>query len=96
MNLIEGAEAAKAWRPHHRHPPEHLDVSTTEGKWKGTVGVAEHLGSDTFIHIHGGAGCDPMTVRAGGEVGCASWRHVYLTPQEHNLHRFDAQGLRIA
>ena len=24
----------------------------TAGEWKGTVGVAEHLGSDTFLHVH--------------------------------------------
>jgi multiple sugar transport system ATP-binding protein len=37
-----------------------------------------------------------MTVRAGGEVDVRHGDVVYLTPQEHNLHRFDAQGLRIA
>jgi multiple sugar transport system ATP-binding protein len=36
-----------------------------------------------------------MTVRAGGESRCCTGDTVYLTPQEHNLHRFDAQGLRI-
>jgi multiple sugar transport system ATP-binding protein len=51
MNLIEGAAAAEHGRNFHRHPARALDVSTTEGKWKGTVGVAEHLGSDTFIHM---------------------------------------------
>ena len=48
--------------------PEHTEISTTEGLWKGTVGVAEHLGSDTFIHIHGIDGCYPMTVRTSGDV----------------------------
>ena len=33
--------------------PEHIGVSTTRrGDWKGTVGVAEHLGADTFLHVH--------------------------------------------
>jgi multiple sugar transport system ATP-binding protein len=45
MNLIEGAEAAK----HGAHTigvrPEHLSVG--DGPWEGTVGVSEHLGSDT-------------------------------------------------
>ena len=27
--------------------PEHIDISTTSGKWQGTVGISEHLGSDT-------------------------------------------------
>ncbi|UWQ94607.1 ABC transporter ATP-binding protein [Rhodobacteraceae bacterium M385] len=96
MNLIEGAAAAE----HGVHTigirPEHIDVSMTEGKWQGTVGVAEHLGSDTFIHIHGIEGCDPMTVRADGEMSVKHGDTVYLTPQDKHLHRFGADGLRIA
>jgi len=95
MNLIEGAEAAK----HNAHTigirPEHVAVSATEGLWQGTVGVAEHLGSDTFIHIHGVAGCDPMTVRAAGNVSFKHGDPVFLTPDLTQLHKFDAQGLRI-
>lgn len=94
MNLIEGAEAAK----YNAHTigirPEHIAVSTSEGTWKGRVGVAEHLGSDTFIHIHDIPGCDPMTVRAGGEVTVRHGDTVYLTPDPSQIHRFDAQGLR--
>ncbi len=95
MNLIEGAEAQK----HGAHTigirPEHVDVSKTEGLWQGTVGVAEHLGSDTFIHIHGVPGCDPVTVRAAGDVSVKHGDTVYLTPNESLLHKFDAEGLRI-
>ncbi len=56
-------------------------MSKTEGDWKGTVGVAEHLGSDTFMHIHGIPGCDPLTVRAGGEVDVRHGDTVHLTPR---------------
>ncbi|WP_224815525.1 ABC transporter ATP-binding protein [Hasllibacter sp. MH4015] len=96
MNLIDGAAAAEHDATTIGIRPEHLDVSTTDGKWQGKVGVAEHLGSDTFIHIHGIPGCDPMTVRAGGEVSVKHGDTVYLTPQLQHLHRFDAEGLRIA
>ena len=96
MNLIEGDAAAEHDAQTIGIRPEHLDVSTTEGKWQGTVGVAEHLGSDTFIHIHGIPGCDPMTVRAGGEVSVRHGDTVYLTPQDQHIHRFNAEGLRIA
>ena len=95
MNLIEGAEAAKHNVQTIGIRPEHIEVSTTEGLWQGTVGVAEHLGSDTFIHIHGIPGCDPMTVRAGGEVHVNHGDTVYLTPQSQHMHKFDAQGLRV-
>ena len=52
MNLIEGAPAAKQGAKTIGIRPEHLAVSTTSGEWKATVGVAEHLGSDTFLHVH--------------------------------------------
>jgi multiple sugar transport system ATP-binding protein len=95
MNLLEGPEAAK----HNVHTigirPEHIDMSRTEGAWKGTVGVAEHLGSDTFMHIHGIPGCDPMTVRVGGEVDIKHGDTVYLTPNPSHIHKFGADGLRI-
>ncbi|MFG5383553.1 ABC transporter ATP-binding protein [Yoonia sp. R2-816] len=96
MNFIEGPEAAS----HNAHTigirPEHIEVSTTAGHWEGTVGVAERLGSDTFIHIHGVPGCDPMTVRAGGDVAVKHGDTVYLTPDATQIHKFDAEGLRIA
>ena len=98
MNLISGFEAEK----HNAHTigirPEHIDISTKpkDGSWEGTVGVAEHLGSDTFIHIHGVPGSDPMTVRAGGDVEVKHGDTVYLTPQSEHIHAFDNSGLRIA
>ncbi|MEM1377891.1 MAG: ABC transporter ATP-binding protein [Pseudomonadota bacterium] len=97
MNFIEGEEAGR----HGGHSigvrPEHMDVSTKakKGAWQGTVGVAEHLGSDTFIHVHGIDGCDPLTVRAGGEMGVSHGDTVYLTPEAGQVHKFDDNGLRI-
>jgi len=100
MNLLEGSEANK----HDAHTigvrPEHIKISKTEPKgksaWKGTVGVAEHLGSDTFVHIHGIEGCDPITVRASGDVAVEHGDTVYLTPDPKLIHKFDAQGLRVS
>ncbi|MBY6162740.1 ABC transporter ATP-binding protein [Mameliella alba] len=95
MNFIEGAEAAK----HGAHTigirPEHIEVGN-EGPWKGVVGVAEHLGSDTFFHIHDTGLADPLTVRASGEVDFSHGDTIHLTPREDMIHKFDAQGLRIA
>ena len=74
MNFIEGAEAAK----HNAHTigvrPEHITVSASEGLWSGVVGVSEHLGSDTFFHIHETGLGNSITVRADGEVGFGLWR----------------------
>jgi len=95
MNLIEGPEAAK----HDAHTigirPEHLSVAADGGPWSGVVGVSEHLGSDTFLHIHDTGLGDMITVRTGGEVNFRHGDRVSLTPRMDVLHRFDANGLRI-
>ncbi|WP_417601321.1 ABC transporter ATP-binding protein [Pararhodobacter oceanensis] len=95
MNLVEGTEAAKHNAATIGVRPEHIDISTTEGLWQGTVGVAEHLGSDTFLHVHGVPGCDPVTVRIAGDVALNHGDTVHLTPRADQIHKFDAQGLRI-
>ncbi len=95
MNFIEGAEAEK----HGAHTigirPEHIEVSGSEGPWQGVVGVAEHLGSDTFFHIHESGLADPLTVRASGEVSFRHGDRIYMTPREDRMHKFDAQGMRV-
>ncbi|WP_298499058.1 ABC transporter ATP-binding protein [uncultured Maritimibacter sp.] len=96
MNLIEGAEATKHDAQTIGVRPEHLVASTTEGDWKGKVVVSEHLGSDTFLHVEGTGLAELMTVRVGGEFNVNHGDTVYLTPMADKIHRFDAQGLRIA
>ena len=95
MNFVEGPEAAK----HGAHTigirPEHIDVAEAEGDWQGRVGVAEHLGSDTFFHIHETGLAETITVRAPGEVSFGHGDRIALRPREDQVHKFDAQGLRI-
>ncbi|MDP7149872.1 MAG: ABC transporter ATP-binding protein [Paracoccaceae bacterium] len=95
MNIFSGpaAEALGAHTVGIR--PEHTDVSMTEGTWKGTVGVAEHLGSDTFIHVHDTGLADMVTVRISGDISVKHGDTIYLTPQADQLHKFDAQGMRV-
>ena len=96
MNFVEGDEAAK----HSAHTigvrPEHIDVSSDSGTWSGVVGVSEHLGSDTFFHIHDTGLADILTVRASGEVDLSHGDKIFLTPQADKIHKFDAQGLRLS
>ncbi|OAN75255.1 sugar ABC transporter ATP-binding protein [Sulfitobacter sp. EhC04] len=96
MNLITGEEAAK----HDAHTigirPEHIDVVESGGTWQGTVGVAEHLGSDTFFHIHNTGLADTLTVRAIGDVSLTHGDKIHLAPRADEIHRFDTAGLRIA
>ncbi|WP_116598464.1 ABC transporter ATP-binding protein [Primorskyibacter marinus] len=95
MNLIEGPEAAKHSATTIGVRPEHFEVSTQSGEWKGTVGVSEHLGSDTFFHVNIDGFAEPLTVRAGGEVDLHYGDTIYLTPQADQIHTFDAKGLRV-
>ncbi len=93
MNFITGPRAAG----HGAHTigirPEHL-VLSGEGGWSGRVGVAEHLGSDTFLHVHV-EGLDPLTVRVPGEAGLRHGDTVRLSPMPEHLHRFDENGLAL-
>jgi multiple sugar transport system ATP-binding protein len=95
MNLIEGAEARKHGAETIGIRPEHMQVSRTEGLWKGVVGVAEHLGSDTFIHVHETGMMDMMTVRIAGDIAARHGDTIYLSPDMDKMHRFDAQGMRL-
>jgi multiple sugar transport system ATP-binding protein len=96
MNLIKGPEAAKHGATTIGVRPEHLAVSQESGSWKGTVGVSEHLGSDTFLHVAVDGFPDTITVRAGGEVDFHYGDTIYLTPAPDHIHKFDDKGLRIA
>ncbi|WP_172329621.1 ATP-binding cassette domain-containing protein [Mangrovicoccus sp. HB161399] len=95
MNFIEGQTA----EAHGAHTigirPEHIEVSATEGMWQGRVAVSEHLGSDSFFHVHDTGLADVITVRASGEIGFRHGDTIFLTPREDQLHRFGADGLRM-
>ncbi|MAM25154.1 MAG: sugar ABC transporter ATP-binding protein [Rhodobacteraceae bacterium] len=95
MNLIEGSEAAKHGANTIGIRPEHIDVVAEGGTWQGNVGVAEHLGSDTFFHIHNTGLAETLTVRALGEVTLSHGDTIHLTPRADLIHKFDAKGLRI-
>ncbi len=95
MNLIEGNAAEQHGASTIGIRPEHIDVAET-GPWQGTVGVAEHLGSDTFLYVHGTNLAETLTVRATGEIGLRHGDMVHLAPRSDQIHRFNADGLRIA
>jgi multiple sugar transport system ATP-binding protein len=94
MNLIDGAEAQKHGAATIGIRPEHIDLSTTGGLWQGTVGLSEHLGSDTFLRVTV-EGVGMLTVRASGEVDVHHGDTVWLTPHAGKLHRFGADGKAI-
>ncbi|MBW3096652.1 ABC transporter ATP-binding protein [Pseudohoeflea coraliihabitans] len=95
MNLIEGPEAERRGAHTIGIRPEHLSVSDRTGDWTGTVGVSEHLGSDTFFHVTIPGFAEPITVRAGGDVDLHHGDTIHLTPDATQIHRFGTDGLRI-
>ena len=93
MNFIEGEPAAGRGAAAIGVRPEHFSISSESGEWRGRVGVAEQLGSDTFLHVHTDAG--PLTVRTGGEQQIAHGDEIWLTPDPARIHRFDSAGLAL-
>ncbi|UXN75228.1 ABC transporter ATP-binding protein [Devosia sp. A8/3-2] len=96
MNFVDGPEAAK----HNAHAigvrPEHFKLSreNVAGTWKGKVGVAEQLGSDTFLHVHV-EGLGLMTIRTDGDQTFNHGDDVYLTPDAARIYKFDTAGKAI-
>ncbi|WP_313612136.1 ABC transporter ATP-binding protein [Agrobacterium sp.] len=94
MNLFKGAYAQSKNAVTVGVRPEHISLSHDNGLWKGKVMVAEHLGSDTFLHLDV-EGIGNLTARAGGEFQCKHGDTVFLSPDESKLHRFDERGVAI-
>lgn len=74
--------------------PEHIALSDKKGEWQGTVKLAEHLGSDTFLHIDGGKR-GQLVVRAAGESAFDPGSKVWMTPEKGRIHRFDKLGKAV-
>ncbi|HEX5935779.1 MAG TPA: ABC transporter ATP-binding protein [Pseudorhizobium sp.] len=94
MNLIEGDFARSKGAKTAGIRPEHFALSHESGLWSGTVTVAEHLGSDTFLHVDV-QGIGQINARCDGEFNARHGDRIYLTPNETKLHRFDEKGLAI-
>jgi multiple sugar transport system ATP-binding protein len=91
MNFIDGAEAEKRGAATIGVRPEHLELSLSQGAWRGEVDLSEHLGSDTFLHINA-PGIGALTARMAGEFQAKRGAQVFLTPDETRIHRFDSHG----
>ncbi len=94
MNLLGGAEARQYGATTIGIRPEHFALSSSEGKWRGKVSLAEHLGSDTFVYVDVD-GVGTITVRTTGNVDVSHGDSLWVTPEETCLHRFDEHGKAI-
>ena len=96
MNFLDGAEAGRYQAHSIGIRPEHITPSREQGLWKGHVGVAEHLGSDTFLHVALDGNAGHLTVRVPGDMAFAHGDAIWLTPDESRIYRFDKAGLALA
>ena len=94
MNFIKGQNAAQLGAHTIGIRPEHVLLSMESGDWKGRVVVAEHLGSDTFLHIDA-EGIGMVTARGSGDFAAKAGDTVYLTPDRSRIHKFNEGGLAI-
>lgn len=91
MNLISGETAQQRGAATIGVRPEHLKVDREGQGWPGTVTVAEHLGSDTFLYVDAGA-IGLLTARYVGELNLSVGDKVSLSPDPTRIHRFDESG----
>jgi len=91
MNLLTGSYANSFNAHTIGIRPEHLNVSSDHGDWKGVVGVTEHLGSDTFFRVH--MDDETLTARVNGEIDVQHGDNVYLSANPEHIYKFDSHGL---
>jgi multiple sugar transport system ATP-binding protein len=94
MNFITGKAAAQNGAATIGVRPEHLKIGRQGEGWPGTVSVAEHLGSDTFIYVDAGE-IGTLTARCVGELDLSANDRVWLVPDPGRLHRFNEAGVSI-
>jgi multiple sugar transport system ATP-binding protein len=94
MNFISGDAARQYNAATIGVRPEHLRIDRDGQGWPGTVTVAEHLGSDTFLYVDAGK-IGTLTVRYVGELDLAAGDPVSLAPDPSRVHRFTEDGTSI-
>ncbi|MCL4154520.1 UNVERIFIED_CONTAM: hypothetical protein GTU68_038673 [Idotea baltica] len=94
MNFLTGDHAAKHNASAIGIRPEHFNVSSENGDWRGVVGVSEHLGSDTFFRVD--VGGETLTARVSGEINVHHGDTVFLSANPEHIYRFNENGLAIS
>ncbi|MAD17857.1 MAG: sugar ABC transporter ATP-binding protein [Alteromonadaceae bacterium] len=74
--------------------PEHFQITTDAGIWSGKVGVVEHLGSETFLHVQVD-GIGTLTVKANGDCPLSYGDDISLSADQSKILRFNDQGMTL-
>lgn len=93
MNFLTGNHAGDFNAHSIGIRPEHFNVSSDSGDWKGVVGVSEHLGSDTFFRVQ--VGDETLTARVSGEINVHHGDTVYLSANPEHIYKFDQHGMAV-
>lgn len=93
MNFLSDAHASQYDAHSIGIRPEHFTVSNDSGTWKGTVGVTEHLGSDTFFRVQ--FEDETLTARVNGEIDVQHGDTVYLSAAPEHIYKFDSDGMAV-
>jgi multiple sugar transport system ATP-binding protein len=87
MNLFEGEIAAQMGCSTYGIRPEHLMLSSTEGRWSGQVRHIERLGADTIVHIDTKE-LGTLVARAPGDIAIGVGDAVHASPIPGKEHCF--------
>ncbi|WP_018856328.1 ABC transporter ATP-binding protein [Rhizobium sp. 42MFCr.1] len=87
MNLFEAEIAAREGCRIYGIRPEHIALSSTEGKWQGKVRHIERLGADTVIHLDVPE-LQVLVVRTDGDRQISVGETLFASPVNGKEHRF--------
>jgi multiple sugar transport system ATP-binding protein len=94
MNLIQGSAAQKYGANTIGIRPEHILMGDSANSIKARLRIAEHLGSDTFLHVTTAEYGD-LTIRVPGHNDAAPGAEIMFSFDEARLHKFNDQGKAI-
>ena len=87
MNLFEGEIAAKEGCRTYGIRPEHISLSSTDGKWQGKVRHIERLGADTVVYLDVPE-LQTLVVRTDGDRPVTIGETQFASPLPAKEHRF--------
>jgi multiple sugar transport system ATP-binding protein len=88
MNLFEGEIAAREGCKVYGVRPEHISLSSVEGKWRGEVRHIERLGADTVVHLDV-PGLPSLVARTDGDRELSPGQTLFASPLADKEHRFN-------
>ena len=96
MNLLPGGLLGDRAAEIGLRPEDLKLVDGNGAKLSGEVRLVEHLGSDLFAHVAVEGAPETVIVRLDGRRDVSVGARIGLTIDANDIHRFTADGLRVA